>query len=553
MVAKKARSSRKNKRSVLSAEFHENAAKVVGVFFAMSLVASAAAMPLVHDASHSSDATPAPQPADNTGDITILPAESPEQTVLLGEMLDRMGTGETHNKTTQLDIASGGTAGAIGAGVICALQSQEGLMKFAKNNGNSLSKALAAEDSWHNGTLNDESFDTLFDAYDEADSASVGSLIELYALSGNAFDGAGTFPGLGDRFLSKTDIVFNLLKHIDGIKPGKSGMNLSYVRESVTSGDKALNMTKVMERINAKDGPSFFIVATDKETLQPILLDTRGMTAEQILDAAIGGCQMPGITGLEVKGMIDGMYSGGQIPFWRANKADTKILIVNLPVDKTGYEGLDEQGMKQFVLLCSSEEAKNIGNFLELYVKANGAGIRNTKLLQEAQNNTDEYVIFGSPPGDKVVSSSELDPVVLSTATQRSYLYTKGRLLRAAINKGDLIADDKYKEQGFVRLYPPKKLGVPKFFLEIKIDSDGKALDAVIASINPSNSTLKTSYHAAKNFKLPAAKLALLPSSVQAMLDVNLFNKEPVRRGGDLHASYSKQILKTHFRPNFSK
>jgi hypothetical protein len=444
-------------------------------------------------------------------EVTQPTPESSGQDRIVASELKYMETGSDGGQTTALVEAGGGAAGAISAGVMSALKATEGMAKYQEKNGTKLNETYAALWANQNGKLGDGSFNATFDAYDESYTASVGSLVEEYARSGNVYEGASIFTNnLDDRFLSKTRVVLDLAKFLLGFNDDPPGMNISYVRNGIQGGfgpDKALNATKVMDAI--KNGPPLFIVATDAKTQKPMVIDTRNMSYDQVLATTLAACGMPGITGHAQNGIEDAMYSGESVPLDQgASAANTVIVLNNEPTNRTGYEGSDWQLMKQFILFCSCEDIKSFKitdpasrqAIKNIMTTANNGSANNVKELQAAQNNTDKYLVLGSPPGDPELSSSELDKGLLTSAAQRAYLNTMAVLLRDGINDGSFIADNNSR----LRVLPPPQLGQASSELIVKIDKNGKAVAKIV------NLTKHEKKHGSKNKQIMPSGIELI-------------------------------------------
>jgi hypothetical protein len=209
--------------------------------------------------------------------------------------------------------------------------------------------------------------------------------------------------------------------------------------------------------------------------------------------------------------------------------------------------------MNQFVIICSCEQLGLNEKFSKLLHSAEKQEARNEDEIKAAQKNTGKYLFLGTPQGDKPVSSSELDKTVLKDATQRAYLNTMSKFVKAGIDSGEFTL----KKGETLRVYPDSDFGNASNYLKITKDAKGD-VDYKIAKVSTRDiqrqkyltAEKKTPKKIEKNPKtLEAIEALILPENI-----VKEVARERRNKYGKLNrvtdAAYVKETLK---RPNYTK
>jgi len=233
-----------------------------------------------------------------------------------------------------------------------------------------------------------------------------------------------------------------------------------------------------------------------------------GMSEQQLLNTTIGACNILGVGG-PTHGMdFDAKYSGQTVPLDKAN-ADTVLVLDNGPDGHVGFDGFMAQAMNQFVLICSCEQLGLNEKFLKLLHTANEQEARNQEEIKAAQKNSGKYMFLGTPKGDKPVSSSELDKTVLKDATQRAYLNTMAKFIKAGLEKGEFTLENNET----LRVVPDSDFGNASNYLRISKDAKGEVA-MKIAKVSQRDQHRQKSLTAEK---MPPKKIEKNPKTIEAI------------------------------------
>jgi hypothetical protein len=396
-----------------------------------------------------------------------------DQTKIANALMNRMATGEA-NETTALICSGGGTSGAVSAGSACALADMGYVAQYQGKHNCDLPTAFNA---LHDAQLNGTSRFDLQPVFDEVFASSVGTLIYAYILSENLYDGASIFSqDLDENFLSKARVVEGFLT--DGKTP--VGMNLSYLEQGILGGfskEKALDVLKAVEKLNAPGAPDYYIVVTDPDTFTSKVIRANDLKPKEFLELTLAACNILGTAG-PTNGMpFDAKYTGQTVPVTKSD-AKIKVILDNQPVGHTGFDGLTAKALNQFVLMCSSTQL-NDTQYKQLKEITAASEARNQQEVRDAHNDTKHNLFLGTPADDPSLSSSELDKGLLKSATERAYLNTVAQFVDARVQEGKITLP----KGKTIYVEPPTELGKPSNYLKIKAYPNGRVVYKLVQSV----------------------------------------------------------------------
>ncbi len=416
--------------------------KIGAVVLAASLVASPVAGALLD---HQDTPDSPDKQKSNDKAVTVL-SNVPENNLDEVHILTERLAGNSTVNTT-LDIAGGGTGGcAVQCGIANGLDMAKWMLDHGKEYGNDFGKILKGLDkAQKNGTIETRTHIIA----DETYASSIGYLTLLYTLSGNAFQASEIVEGLDSSFLSEKRTLTNLVLGLAGLtdENTKPGMDLDVIKDILQGkqgAEKALNMEKVLAGINNNEGKEYYVVATNLDTLEPVIIPLRGLTDEQLLDLVDIVCGVCGVAGepknWTVNGekirLVDAKSCGMVNVNGLGEKGNAQIHFGNGGTESVPNKDILKKVTNLITVLCSAPYANSPEHLAKIIATEQINSEQNFKELQAAQQNGS--LLYLGLQGDQGVSSSEMDDETLKDYRLDSCGRTAFIALKDIIDKGTI-------------------------------------------------------------------------------------------------------------------